>query len=115
MLIGWLHPPLGCIRRTGNAGGCTRGAAAPLVGGAARLWRRGGNPPAPAFPPQGETGKGVFKFLAAAGHYSLLTPESAVSAFPPQVLVTTSKPEFPCCFASWDVRTRCVRSAAGWP
>ncbi len=29
--------------------------------------RRGGNPPAPAFPPEGETGKGAFHFTAAAG------------------------------------------------
>ena len=65
----------GTIRgRHSKAGGCTRGVSAerfeiPLVGGAARLWRRGGNLPAPAFPPEGETGKGETQFLAAAGYY----------------------------------------------
>src|SRR5439155_27299463 len=47
-------------------GGCTRGVSAerfetPLVGRAACFWRRGGNPPAPAFPRRGETGKGAIK------------------------------------------------------
>ena len=65
-----------------SAGGFTRGAAAPLVGGAARLWRRGGNPPAPAFPPEGETGKGEIRFLAAAG--SSPAPDTQ-SAFPAPV------------------------------
>src|SRR6266704_1338934 len=46
-------------------GGCTRGVSAerfetPLVGGAARLWRRGGNPPAPAFPRRGKRESGIF-------------------------------------------------------
>ena len=55
-----------------TAGGCTRGVSAerletPLVGGAARFWRRGGNPPAPAFPRRGKRERGRFKFLAAAG------------------------------------------------
>src|SRR6266478_4343297 len=63
MIIGWLYTPLGCTRPPPAEGGCTRGVSAkrfepPLVGGAARLWRRGGNPPAPAFPRRGETGKG---------------------------------------------------------
>ena len=52
------------------AGGCTRGAPAPLVGGAAAsmrdsvfCWRaacqrRGGNPPAPAFPRRGKRERG---------------------------------------------------------
>jgi hypothetical protein len=35
------------------------------------LLRRGGNPPAPAFPARGN-GKGVFRFLAAAGSLSFL-------------------------------------------
>ena len=38
------------------------------MGGAARFWRRGGNRPRPGFPPEGETGKGGFRFLAAAGY-----------------------------------------------
>src|SRR6266851_3195556 len=46
-----------------NQGGCTRGVSAerletPLVGGAARFWRRGGNPPAPAFPHRGKRERG---------------------------------------------------------
>ena len=53
-----------------NVGGFTRGRS-PLVGGAARSWRRGGNSPAPAFP-LGETGKGDIKFPAAAGAFCLL-------------------------------------------
>ena len=39
-----------------QVGGCTRGRS-PLVGGAAAVWRRGGNAPAPAFP-FGGNGKG---------------------------------------------------------
>src|SRR6266516_1390246 len=43
--------------RADATGGCTRGVSAerfetPLVGGAARLWRRGGNLPRPGFPPE---------------------------------------------------------------
>src|SRR5215469_2752910 len=57
-------------RRRKPAGGCTRGAAAPLVGVAASTmrasvlcWRaagmrRGGNPPAPAFPRRGKRERG---------------------------------------------------------
>ncbi len=41
------------------------------MGGAARFWRRGGNRPRPGLPPQGETGKGGSKFLAAAGFWPL--------------------------------------------
>src|SRR5271168_148711 len=73
-------------RRRRPAGGCTRGAAAPLVGGAAArgvpallagatrvaAW---GEPARPGFPPQGETGKGALQFLAAAGQF--FTPPSA--------------------------------------
>lgn len=44
-----------------------RWTTAPLAG-AQRAHRRGGNPPRPGFPPEGETGKGESKFLAAAGH-----------------------------------------------
>lgn len=68
------------LRLSDNAlAGDAQGGGSPLVGGAdssatcqrfllARsVPRRGGNPPAPAFPPEGETGKGAFKFTAAAG------------------------------------------------
>ena len=58
--------------------GIHKGAAAPLVGGAAAwdvpagfagaarvaAW---GEPARPGFPPEGETGKGEINFLAAAG------------------------------------------------
>jgi hypothetical protein len=53
------------------------------VGGAARFWRRGGNLPRPGLPPEGETGKGEFKFLAAAGNYLLAIPESDPAAANP--------------------------------
>ena len=66
------------------SGGCARGVSAerfetPLAGGAAALmcasafcWhtacqRRGGNPPAPAFPRRGKRERGSSDFLAAAG------------------------------------------------
>src|SRR6516162_8783410 len=66
------------------SGGCARGVSAerfetPLAGGAAALmcasafcWhtacqRRGGNPPAPAFPRRGKRERGCSDFLAAAG------------------------------------------------
>src|ERR1035437_3815055 len=72
MVIGWRYTPSGCMAPA-QPGGCTRGVSAerfetPLVGGAARLWRRGGNPPAPAFPRRGKRERGTFKFLAAAGN-----------------------------------------------
>jgi hypothetical protein len=31
-----------------------------------------GEPARPGFPPEGETGKGAFRFLAAAGHFPTL-------------------------------------------
>jgi hypothetical protein len=51
------------------SGGCTRGVSAerfetPLVGGAARFWRRGGNPPAPAFPQRGKRERGALRARA---------------------------------------------------
>jgi hypothetical protein len=74
-MSGFPGPPsvLPCARR-----GCTRGGS-PLVGGAGSMhacqrvllarsvppaW---GEPARPGFPPEGETGKGVSKFAAAAG------------------------------------------------
>src|SRR2546425_13137462 len=56
----------------GQPGGYTRGVSAerfetPLVGGAACCWRRGGNPPAPAFPRRGKRERGRSNLLAAAG------------------------------------------------
>jgi hypothetical protein len=55
----------------------------------------GGTFPAPACPPEGETGKGDFKFLAAAGclpvrHELICYPRDS-----PQLLTATRKPEFP--------------------
>jgi hypothetical protein len=52
----------------------------PLVGGAAGFWRRGGNPPAPAFPREGETGKG-----ASRPHQSFQPLVSPKSHFPKRV------------------------------
>ena len=49
--------------------------------------RRGGNPPAPAFP-GGETGKGAFHFLAAAGYF--LRFRCSISAFPWPVFQRTA-------------------------
>src|SRR5271157_3742966 len=66
MLIGWIPARSGARGPAG--GGMHKGGAAPLVGGAARFWRRGGNPPAPAFPRRGKRERGASKFLAAAGN-----------------------------------------------
>lgn len=46
--------------------GMHKGAAAPLVGGAA-FFAAWGEPARPGLPPEGETGKGEINFLAAAG------------------------------------------------
>src|SRR5436190_13330599 len=78
-----LHDSWDHIRRA--AGGCARGGSAerfetPLAGGAAAsmpasvlCWRAAcaawGEPARPGFPPEGETGKGESKFLAAAGDF----------------------------------------------
>src|SRR5712671_2075929 len=67
MVIGWRYTPSGCMVHA-PPGGCTRGVSAerfetPLVGGAARLWRLGGNPPAPAFPRRGKRERGSFNSL----------------------------------------------------
>src|SRR5207249_1738027 len=59
----WPRPARGDTQ----GGGLAERFKTPLVGGAARLWRRGGNPPAPAFPRRGKRERGRFKFLAAAG------------------------------------------------
>src|SRR5882724_6971803 len=67
-------------------GGCTRGVSAerfetPLVGRAACFWRRGGNPPAPAFPRRGKRERGRSNLLAAAGiclHYARMPPACAL-------------------------------------
>src|SRR4051794_30155884 len=78
-LSGLHHKVLTRRRTPGTRGGYTRGAATPLVGGAGGIdasqrfllarsvlpaW---GEPALPGFPPEGETGKGETKFLAAAG------------------------------------------------
>src|SRR5450759_3243234 len=55
------------VRSTG--GDAAERFETPLVGGAAGFWRRGGNPPAPAFPRRGKRERGRFKFLAAAGRF----------------------------------------------
>src|SRR5215467_10752543 len=79
------------------SGGCARGGSAerfetPLAGGAAASmcasafgWhiacqRRGGNPPAPAFPRRGKRERGRSDFLAAAGSSSLRCAEGGHTA-----------------------------------
>src|SRR5579864_4170611 len=100
MVIGWRYTPYGCIAPA-PPGGCTRGVSAerfetPLVGGAARFWRLGGNPPTPAFPREGETGKGAIqipccrRLITSAAAPGICRPTAT-----PQVLTATQKPEFP--------------------
>src|SRR5207245_9497609 len=89
-----------------HQGGWPRGGSAerfeaPRVGGAARLWRRGGNLPAPAFPRRGKRERGRFKFLAAGQWPRRYARKSACSRLPLQVLTATQKPEFP----KWIGRT----------
>src|ERR1017187_9693753 len=67
----------------------------PLVGGAARFWRRGGTPPAPAFPRRGKRERGRSNFLAAAGICLRFTPGCRPPRTLSQVLTATQKPEFP--------------------
>src|ERR1035438_1416420 len=100
MLIGWLYTPTGCtapVSRGGDAqGGFQRSVLKPpLVGGAARFWRRGGNPPAPAFPRRGKRERGRSNFLAAAGICLRFTPGCRPPRTLSQVLTATQKPEFP--------------------
>src|SRR6266568_3013739 len=88
-------------------GGCTRGVSAerfetPLVGRAACFWRRGGNPPAPAFPRRGKRERGRSNLLAAAGICLRITPEYRPLTPSPQALTATQKPEFPNIF--WPSR-----------
>jgi hypothetical protein len=83
-----LRPIIGTRHRWVPSGGCARGVSAerfetPLAGGAAAsmragasCWRaacqrRGGNPPAPAFPRRGKRKRGRSDFLAAAGDLRL--------------------------------------------
>src|SRR5579863_5557224 len=87
MVIGWRYTPYGCIAPA-PPGGCTRGVSAerfetPLVGGAARFWRLGGNPPTPAFPREGETGKGAIQIPCCRRLItSAADPESVVRCPP---------------------------------
>jgi len=74
-----------CIHADGP-GGMHKGGGSPSCGGSRgidacqRSWLAGsvpaawGEPARPGFPPQGETGKGGFQFLAAAGysHYAAI-------------------------------------------
>src|SRR5437762_1274457 len=81
-------------------GGCRREVSAerfetPLVGRAACFWRRGGNPPAPAFPRRGKRERGRSNLLAAAGICLRITPEYRQLTPSPQALTATQKPEFP--------------------
>src|SRR5215472_7595082 len=61
--------------------------------------RRGGNPPAPAFPRQGETGKGAIEFLAAAGDFGpdnrgrlFLASLCPFASLAPVVVITPIRP-----------------------
>src|SRR2546426_799020 len=57
-------------RRGGYTGGFLGGRLKPpLGGGAARLWRRGGNPPAPAFPRRGNGKGGASNSLLPQANY----------------------------------------------
>src|ERR1017187_4245755 len=72
--------------------GDPQGGLAPLVGGAGSIGTcqrfflacpvlpAGGDPSRPGLPPEGETGKGAFKFLAAAGDYRRGYPLKSHSA-----------------------------------
>src|ERR1700693_2725703 len=99
MLIGWLYTPTGCtapVSRGDAQGGFQRSVLKPpLVGGAARFWRRGGDPPAPAFPRRGKRNRGRSTFLAAAGICLRVTPGCRLLRTLSQVLTVTQKPEFP--------------------
>src|SRR5205823_9943745 len=82
-------------------GGCTRGVSAerfetPLVGRAACFWRRGGNPPAPAFPRRGKRERGRSNLLAAAGICLRITPECRPLASSPASPYGHSKTGIPC-------------------
>jgi hypothetical protein len=60
----------------------------PLVGGAARLWRRGGNPPAPTFPQRGKRERGDSNSLLPQ---AIFCPAHLCR----QLLASTQMPEFP--------------------
>src|SRR5712692_5786332 len=99
MLIGWLHPPLGCIRRTGNRGDAQGGRQPLLWGEPPAFGGVGGTLPPRLSPTGGKPGKGVSKFLAAAGDYLRLTPEIRTPPVPPASLCHHLKagiPSFRC-------------------
>jgi len=67
-------------------GGMHKGGVAPLVGGAARFWRRGGNPPAPAFPRRGKRERGrpnslLPQAIACASRLSPCLPRPSASPY----------------------------------
>ena len=64
--------------------GDAQGGGSPLVGGAGCLQPAWGEPSHPGFPPEGETGKGESKLLAAAGYFPLLrSPTAETPCFHP--------------------------------
>ena len=56
-----------------------KGGGSPSCGGSRLILAAWGEPSRPGFPPEGETGKGESKFLAAAGNCLRVTPESGLS------------------------------------
>src|ERR1700674_5359302 len=67
----------------------------PLVGGAAWFWRRGGNPPAPAFPRRGKRERGRPPSLLPEAIPYPLRPEPPPSRPPPQSPYSHSKAGIP--------------------
>src|ERR1700688_4871036 len=99
MVIGWRYTPYGCTAPA-PPGECTRGGSAerfepPLVGGAARSWRLGGNPPTPAFPRRGKRERGRFKFRAPQANYQRGCPGNLSSDGHPASPYSHSKAGIP--------------------
>src|SRR6266496_3166949 len=96
----WMDRHAVGVHGPAKRGGIHKGGSAerfetPLVGGAACFWRRGGNPPAPAFPRRGKRERGRPPSLLPDAIAYPLRPEPPSSRPPPQVLTATRKPEFP--------------------
>lgn len=105
-----------------NTAGDAQGGGSPLVGGAAlhvrasavgwraTCLRRGGNPPAPVFPREGETEKGEIKLLAAAGR-TRITDHSCC-----QIAAQRQREQFWCanCAVRTSARARGEEAGRGW-
>jgi hypothetical protein len=75
--------------------GIHKGGGSPSCGGSRLVLAAWGEPLPPRFPPEGETGKGESKFLAAAGNCLPVTPESGLSRPLRRMLTATRKPTIP--------------------